>query len=299
MPLHAHDGLELTALYGLYDTVGRLCRHSEACAWVGHGLMMEGVYEDFFCVIKRIQNAVWLQAHAVGGLGAVGILRMLDEREQCLSHLYLAALALSCRFLQPDLPALALFSNILAHPSAQRHGQRLYAPANAQHRYLPVEGQLRDQHLRQVAVGVDAMQLLRRLFAAPQRVVVRPSGEQQSVEMFQCVHDDIGVCNGRNEHGRASGCHYLLVIFIAQRSISVGIICCKPYHRAVLRLRILVISTCEVRAKRVFHRQSSVFTGISRLMLCSREMSVSVLTTPGMVCIWLLSKSMSCSLSLA
>ncbi len=30
MPLHAHDGLELTALYGLYDTVGRLCRHSEA-----------------------------------------------------------------------------------------------------------------------------------------------------------------------------------------------------------------------------------------------------------------------------
>ena len=43
----------------------------------------------------------------------------------------------------------------------------------------------------------------------------------------------------------------------------------------------------------------SKLTGISRFMLCSREMSVSVDTTPGMLCILLLSRSMSCSLSCA
>lgn len=47
------------------------------------------------------------------------------------------------------------------------------------------------------------------------------------------------------------------------------------------------------------HAQPSTLTGISRLMLCSSEMRVSVATTPGMSCSFPLSSSMSCSLSRA
>ena len=55
---------------------------------------------------------------------------------------------------------------------------------------------------------------------------------------------------------------------------------------------------CDSKSKFSIYSSSKI-TGISRLMLCSREMRVSVETTPGMACNLLLSKSMSCSLSRA
>ena len=60
-----------------------------------------------------------------------------------------------------------------------------------------------------------------------------------------------------------------------------------------------VTSTTDVNVRSGAGNSYSVLTVISRLMLCSRDISVSVETTPGMVCNWLLSKSMSCSLSCA
>ena len=68
--------------------------------------------------------------HGMGGLGAVGVLRMLDGG-----------------------------ADMLCDAPFERGGKCLYAAAYTEDGHLPVEGQASDEQLGQVALGVDASQL--------------------------------------------------------------------------------------------------------------------------------------------
>ena len=46
-------------------------------------------------------------------------------------------------------------------------------------------GQLRNEQLGQIALGIHRMQILERFFAIPQGVVVASAREQQAVNMLQ------------------------------------------------------------------------------------------------------------------
>ena len=133
--------------------------------------------------------------------------------------------------------------------------------------------------------------------------MIGTTAEQQTVYSRQGIDDGSLIGNRRDNEGNASGGHHRLVVALSQLTGQVVIIACNTYHRLFDGFRITgidLIKTC-LQVKRMFHRFSSSSTvmGISRFKLCSSEMSVSVAVTPGMPCRRPLSKSISCSLSLA
>ena len=93
--------------------------------------MVERVDQQLVGLIDRRQGGAWRYHHAMGGLRAVGILRMLNG-----SHV----------------------ADILTHPAAKGGGQRLDAATDAQHRYLTVISQTGDEQLRQIALLIDTME---------------------------------------------------------------------------------------------------------------------------------------------
>ena len=150
--------------------------------------MMETVHEDLLCSEDIIECAVFVNGDAVGQFLPVGILRVLDGWR----------------------------GNILHHMPVECHGQCLHASADAQNGYLSVIGQVGKHQFCLVAVGVNAAQAGRRVFAAPQGIDVCTAAEQQSVEMFQCVYQHILVGHGRYQYRSASCFDHLFIVFVAQ-----------------------------------------------------------------------------------
>ena len=72
-----------------------------------------------------------MKCHAMGELAAARILRMLDGGG----------------------------ADVLCHMTVEGHHDSLYSPADAQDRNLTVIRQSGDEHFRQVAFGIDAVQL--------------------------------------------------------------------------------------------------------------------------------------------
>ena len=86
-----------------------------------------------------------------------------------------------------DLCALALNINILPNFAAECCSHHLYAAADAQHRYLSVEGFASEEEFRLVPFGADTMELGQRLFAQEQRIDVVAAGEDDAVQgLEQC-----------------------------------------------------------------------------------------------------------------
>ena len=127
------------------------------------------------------------------------------------------ALFLRCRFVGPDI----LFIDVLLHCSSQGNGQCLYAAADAEDRNLTVECQSGQHQFGQVALGIDVVQVRRRLFAGPERIDVAASCKEKSVKMGKRVHENILVGYRRYEDRDAARSGNLLIVDIPQRSITV------------------------------------------------------------------------------
>ncbi len=153
MPLHAHDGLVLAALDGLYGAVGGGGRHAEVGAGLAYSLVVERVdgqgegdgsggrtggsgsggggrtaAHSGDGVKDGVEDGAGRYVHGVCGLGAACVLRVAYG---------------GCG------------ADVLLHSAAERHGKRLYAAADAEHGQLPVEGQTGQEQLGQVALGID------------------------------------------------------------------------------------------------------------------------------------------------
>ena len=68
--------------------------------------------------------------------------------------------------------------------------------------------------------------------------MVGASREQQRVDVVERVDDYVFVGKRRDNHWHASGIRYLCVVAVAQRGVSVGVVCRYAYQRLACRLRI-------------------------------------------------------------
>ena len=80
MPLDTEDRLILTALNGLDDTIGGNGTDTKTGAGIRHRLMVETVDVELRSVVDLIENRATPDTHGMGGLVAVSVLRMLDDR---------------------------------------------------------------------------------------------------------------------------------------------------------------------------------------------------------------------------
>ena len=281
MPLDAEDGLVLAALDGLDDTVGGHGTDTETGSAIGHGLMVEAVDVELRGVVDLGEKRASPDGHGMGGLVAISILRVLDE-------------------------GLSLFNlqqgEILGDLAAQGCGQHLDASADAEDGDLTVEGQTGDEQFGEVALTVDAVEQGRGFFACPEGIDIAATTEQESVDAAQAVDDDIGIGDGGDDEGHTACGDNAVVIAATQAQLSVLEVTRDAYDGAHLSLRKAHIGLAEMVLQfEMVHEvgYSSNTMGISRFRLCSREMRVSVATTPGMPCSLPLSSSISCSLSRA
>ena len=206
VPLYTQDGLVLRALHGLYDAVVRTRYDTEARTWVVDSLVVEGVDEEpppilllkeggnrsrdmFRNLIYIIEEGVLFNGDVVGGDVARFLLRVVVT-------LYVA--------------------DVLTDVSTKRHGQRLDATTDTEDGQLAVVGQLGDEEFGEVALGIDGTQLRPRFFASIVRVVVCTSAEDDSVEVFQGVDDDIRIAQRRNDNGCAASTHDGLIVAFCQ-----------------------------------------------------------------------------------
>ena len=146
------------------------------------------------------------------------------------------------------------------------------------------------------------MEQRRGLFTRPKGIDIATTTQQKSVDATQAVDDDIGIGDGGNDEGYATSGNDAVVIAATQSQLTVLEVTRDADDRTCIRLGETHIGIAEMgfQVEMVHRRSSSSNTmGISRFRLCSREMSVSVATTPGMPCNLPLSNSISCSLSLA
>ena len=194
-------------------------------------------------------------------------------------------------------------TDILRHLTTKSHRQCLNTATDSQHRYLTVVSQTSRHQLRQIPLLIDPMKLRRRLFSNPQRIDITATAQDQSVNTLQCVNDRICVGHRRNHHRYTPSRHDRLVIAFSQLTGQILIITRDAYYRPVFRLGIPRIDTIQMRLQvKLFHsyfRSSSIQIGISRFRLCSKEIRVSVATTPWMLWSLPFSRSISCSLSRA
>lgn len=148
--------------------------------------------------------------------------------------------------------------DVLTYLSPECHRQRLYAAANAEHRYLTVVGQAGEHEFGAVALCVDMVELWCRFLTAPQRVEVRAAGEQQSVEMLECVDECVVVVDGWNEYRRAAGFDHLHIIFVPNRSVAVIEIGRQTDERLLLRFGEGGVDLVEVlRQRKAFEFHST------------------------------------------
>ena len=226
MPLHTHHRLVLGALHAFDDTVGRTGHHTETLAGVADGLMVERVDINLPLAKQLEQGGIFFDGDAVGQLLTGGILRVSD------AHILAQPL---------------IVGDVLRHLATQGHGQCLHATADAEDGYLTVEGQLGDEQFGQVARGIDAMQLGRRLVAAPQRVVVGATAEQQAVQAVERIDEHILVVDRRNDDRGSPGGHHTLVVAVAQGGIALYEVGRDADDRLAAGLGISIINVRQMR----------------------------------------------------
>ena len=159
MPLHTEEWLELRALHGLDDAVGRFGGDTEMLSRIGHGLMVEGVDVDALFLVDPEEDGVFLDGDGVRGQVSVTILTVLDGGYWYglwFLVLFLLLVAVGGFAL---LGLLHGGGDVLHHLSSHGHGEGLYAAADAEDRYLPVVGQSGDEQFWQVTHGIDAVEL--------------------------------------------------------------------------------------------------------------------------------------------
>ena len=217
-----------------------------------------------------------LDGHAVGGFRAIGILRMLHR---------------------------SLGADILHHATPQCHSECLDTTTDAKYRNLTVIGQTRDQQFWQVALLIDAMQQRRRLLTSPKGIEVSATTENQGIDTIEGIQDGIGICDWGDNQWHTSGSKNRLIIAFPEFTGQVVVVASDAYNGLAASLWILRIDSVQsgLQVKMTVHFLSSWSNviGISRFRLCSSEIRVSVATTPCMPCSLPLSRSISCSLSLA
>ena len=223
VPLHAHDAARFV-FHGLNHAVLRPSRCREAGTGVGYRLMVEGVDGKLVAQESAHQRAL-LSLHGVCGHTALRLLRMLDERRDV------------CR------------RQVLDYLSAERGGEHLDAPANAEHGYLPVAGKAYEKHFEAVAAGVDAAQSGHGLFAHVERIEVGAAREQDAVEAFEQADGLLGLRHGRRQHHGYAACrHDALVVAFGKLAALVAEVAGDAYERACFKVWEMVCGAAIVCA---------------------------------------------------
>ena len=97
-----------------------------------------------------------------------------------------------------------LCSQILEDFAAQSCHEHLYSAANAEHGYLPVVGQARQEQLACVALAVYAAQPGQRLLAEKKGVDVAAARKDYGVHAVERRKDYLRIIRGRKHYGNAS-----------------------------------------------------------------------------------------------
>ena len=90
---------------------------------------------------------------------------------------------------------------VLRHMTAEGHGQRLDATADAEDRKLTVIGQTRDEQFGEVALGIDSAKQRGGLLTSPVGVVVATATQDEGINARQRVQDGILIGNRGNDQG--------------------------------------------------------------------------------------------------
>ena len=85
------------------------------------------------------------------------------------------------------------------------------------------------------------------LLAGPQRIIVAAAREQQPVDMFERVDNDVLVGDGWNDDRGAACSHNLHVVPVAQCSVSICVIGSDANYRLMRGFRICCINAVQVR----------------------------------------------------
>ena len=100
--------------------------------------------------------------------------------------------------------------------TAEGHGQRLDATADAEDRKLTVIGQTRDEQFGEVALGIDSAKQRGGLLTSPVGVVVATATQDEGINARQRVQDDILIGNGGNDQGYTACGHHGFVVALGQ-----------------------------------------------------------------------------------
>ena len=197
MPLHAQHRLVFGGFHRFNHAVGGTGTDAESGSRFLHGLMMERVDGYGISLEQIVQECIFFDCHRMRGIAAVQFLTVLDAGS---FHLRMDVL-------------------IERPPESGVHG--LYAAADTQDGDLSVGCQSGEQEFLTVSARIDAMQFLDRFFSEKQRIDVRSAGQQDTVQLFQCVDECIGIVITRNDERRAACFQDGLVIAFCQHAVPV------------------------------------------------------------------------------
>jgi len=131
---------------------------------------------------------------------------------------------------------LYLLYYVLIHVPSERHGEGLDASADAKHRLLAMVCHPGKDEFGTIPLRIYIVKSRHRVLTTPERIVVSAPCEEDSIDMFQCVSYDFSVSNGRNDDGNAACSDYLLIVFVAQCGVNVGVIGSDAYYRTAVCL---------------------------------------------------------------
>ena len=194
--------------------------------------MMEGVDVQTPLAVKSVKKGIFLEGDSVGGLGAVGILRMLDG---------------------------GLGGDILRDLATKGDSERLNAATDAKHGQLTVVGQTRDQQLWEIALGVDTTQLGRGFFACPEGIDITTTTEDEGIDTRKCLDDDISIGHRGNDKGNAASTDHRLIVALAKLKTKVIVVASDANNGPTVGLREAGIDFVEIRLQLVCAHKRATF----------------------------------------
>ena len=205
---------------------------------------------------------------------------------------------------------MILRGKVLKDFSAQCASHHLYTPANAQNGQLAVIGHAHQPQFSLVTLGANSAKSGKRFIAHEQRVHITTSGKQQSVNPVQGGRKGVHVLIGRNDQRDAAGLQHRLIIPLRQFTTFFAKITRNTDYWLLFAHGELAMEFPQLPKPIIAfaHDSSSAIgllslrctpMGTSFFILCFREISVSVVVTPGISCKRLFKSSIRWALSLA
>ena len=80
------------------------------------------------------------------------------------------------------------------------------------------------------------------------RVDVGTAGEQQRIDVRQCLYKRFALGVWRDEQGHSTGDEHRAIIGLCKRGLAIGKVCCYTYHGTVATKRIAAMKGAELTA---------------------------------------------------